>query len=41
MPLHKTFLNSTKFSGYRTGTKFDNSVLIAEQYNYAIKIVNV
>ena len=41
MPLYTTFLNSTKLSGYRTGIKFNNSVLVAEQNNYASKIINV
>ena len=34
-------MNSTKLSGYRTGIKFNNSVLVVEQNNYASKIVNV
>ena len=38
-PLYTTFLNSRKLSRYRTRIKFDNSVLVAEQNNYASKIV--
>ena len=34
------FLHRIAISGYRTGIQFDNSVLIIEQNNYAIKIVN-
>ena len=41
IPLYTVFLNSTKLSGYRTGRKFNNSVLVVKQNNYEIKIVNV
>ena len=37
--LYATFLNSRKLSRYRTRIKFDNSILVAEQNNYASKIV--
>ena len=39
-PLYTAFAHSKKLSGYRTGTQFDNSVLVVEQNNYATKIVN-
>ena len=32
-PLYATFLNSTKFSGYRKGIKLNNSILVVEQNN--------
>ena len=38
--LYTIFLNSTKISGYRTGIKCDNSILVVEQNNYTSKIVN-
>ena len=41
IPLYTVFLNSTKLSGYRTGRKFNNRLLVVEQNNYKIKIVNV
>ena len=34
-------MHSTKLSGYRTGSKFSNSVIVVEQNNYEIKIANV
>ena len=40
-PLHTTFLNSTKLSGYITGIKFDNSVLVVEKNNHIRKIANI
>ena len=40
-PLYTTFLNSTKFSGYITGIKFDDSILVVEKNNYIRKIVNI
>ena len=38
--LYTTFLHCRKLSGYRIGIKFDNSVLVVEENNYASKIVN-
>ena len=34
-------MNSTKLSGYITGIKFDNSVLVVEKNNYIRKIANI
>ena len=39
--LYTTFLNNTKFFGYRAGIKLDNRVLVVEQNNYTSKIINV
>ena len=37
---HTAFLHNIKLYGYRTGIKFDNNVLIAEQNNYGTKNAN-
>ena len=40
-PLYTIFLNSAKRFGYRTGKKFNDSVLVLKQINYKSKIVKV
>ena len=40
MPLYTIFLNSIKLPGYKTVIKFDNSILIVKQNNFASKILN-
>ena len=37
-PFYMNFLNSTKLSGYRTGIKLGNSILVVEQYSYTTKL---
>ena len=39
-PLYTGFLHSIELSGYRIRIQFDNSVLVADQNNYATEIVN-
>ena len=36
---YTAFLHSVKFSGYKTGIKFDKDPLAVEQNNYASKII--
>ena len=39
-PLYTAFLHSIKLFGYRSRIQLDNSVLVAEQQNFATKIIN-
>ena len=40
-PLHGASLPNIKYFGYKIGLKFNKTPLVAEQNNYANKIVNV